>query len=290
MKKRINKVILKISFCFAMLISCISFMICKAYAWHEENGTLKSDNILTFENGTYNGLGVTYQCRNNKIYLSGTASSSGPLWVNVSIPSGSYVFQTFNDFTYSNDFKLTLRNGYSRIIASCNYQTLNNQDIFTTTYDIDILAISVISGVNYNNVVLTPTLTQGSTPLTSYEEYGKTYYDYDIVEKASLMSYGCYKYASSIKVYYNNGTTTNLYKEFTNITDFTLENYVRFTNNILYIDDYKLIFTLLGGNSNWKYTIDISFSSSQVKTSDFQEWYIYADSSTTISSFTSGVS
>ena len=108
MKKRINKVILKISLCCAMLISCISFMVCKTYAWHEENGTLKSDNILTFENGTYNGLGVTYQCRDNKIYLSGTASSSGPLWVSVSISSGSYVFQTFNDFTYSNNSRITI--------------------------------------------------------------------------------------------------------------------------------------------------------------------------------------
>lgn len=156
------------------------FMSFNVNAWSEnDDGNLVSDNILTFDDGSYNGLGVNYVCVDNKITLNGTATSSGPLWVNISIPSGSYVFQTFNDFTYNDGFRLTLRSGYGTIKSSCSYNVQNSYSVFTSDTTIDILAISVVSGVSYNNVVLTPSLVVGSTPLNDYEPYGAIYYSQD---------------------------------------------------------------------------------------------------------------
>ena len=295
MKKRINKVILKFSLCCAMLISCISFMVCKTYAWHENSsGNLVSDNIYSIGSYSSSINGVSMNVNNQTLILNGTSSNGS--WNNrtdltITLNAGTYTMQWFTDYIGNNiGFGLRSSNTGLTELYQLNTQryrtfTINEQTTFTT------VIWWQTSNMSFDNVKVSCMVYEGNYKnYTMFEPYGKTYYNYDVVEKASLMSYGCFKYASSIKVYYNNGTTTNLYKEFSNITDFTLENYVRFTNNILYIDDYKLIFTLLGGNSNWKYTIDISFSSGQVKISDFQEWYIYADSSTTITSFTSGVS
>ena len=272
MKNKRNKILIFLSILFVL---AMSFVI-PTYAWSvDSNGNLQSQNILSFDDGSYNGLGVTYQCSDNKIYLSGTATSSGPLWVNVSISSGSYVFQTFNDFTYNNDFRLTLRNGYSRILASCDYRSLNNQSIFTTTYDIDILAISVVSGVNYNGVVLTPSLVVGSTPLTSYETYGAIMYSESNMNKLVQANYGSFAFANSISIYYNDGTYDHLYKTYSSCYEISLETWCKFINGSIQIDDYGFIFVTCGGDSNWNYVLRVHYPSGSVKISNYNIWYLY---------------
>lgn len=197
MKKKSYKIVIFFTLLFVLMMS----FVIPIFAYHEDsNGNLISDNILTFSDSTSTGLGVTYQCQDNKIYLSGTASSTGPLWVNINIEPGTYTFQLFNNFTYNDGFRLTLRNGYDRILTSCSYDTLNNYSTFTTTYTATILAITVVSGVNYDNVVLTPSLVVGSTPLSNYESYGSIYYSQNNYDNAYYRNYGLFGYCSQITV------------------------------------------------------------------------------------------
>lgn len=292
--KKIIKQNLRFYSKFALLIGALIAFICSfgvsSYAWHEDtNGNLASDNLIdnstsVFEMGavSYN-IGRTYE--QNKVSINTRIRT-----INLIDVDSTKTYSLSVPSPY-----LVIAQGYENGLNVSATGTQFNQALssltFTGVSQVSII-VRKIDNSSFSNVTAITSIdlmfNEGNPK--SYEEYGMTYYNYDVVEKASNMSYGCFKYASSIKIYYDNGTITNLYKEFSNITDFTLEKYVRFTNNTLYIDDYKLIFTLLNGNSSWKYAVDVTFPMGKVKVGDFQEWYIYADSATNIDSFTSGVS
>lgn len=160
------------------------------YAYSEDgNGNLVSDNILKINDTSYTSYGVNFVCSDNKITLNGTADRTGPVWFTINIPSGTYTLQDFNDFTYNDGFRITIRQGYSNDKVSMYYDTTNTYATFTSDVAMDILSITIVEGVNYNNVTLTPTLTKGSIPLKSYEPYGATYYKDRYITDASVMDY-----------------------------------------------------------------------------------------------------
>lgn len=165
----------------ALLIGAFIVFICSfgvsTFAYHEDsNGNLVSDNIFKINDDTFTNSGVNFSCYDNKITLNGTASSSAPVWFTINIPSGTYTIQDFNDFTYNDGFRITLRHGHNNDLVSLYYTTINTYATFTSDVAMDILSISIVNGVTYNNVVLTPTLVSGSIPLKDYEPYGEIYY------------------------------------------------------------------------------------------------------------------
>ena len=279
MAKKIIKQNLRFYSKFLLLIGALIAFVCSfgvsSYAWHEDtNGNLVSDNILKIEDQTNTSLGVSFVCSNNQITFNGTATTSGPVWFNINIPRGTYTLQDYNNFTYNDGFRISLRTGYGSIRASLFYNTINDTTTFTSSTDMNILAVSVMQGVTYNNVVLKPTLVAGSTPLTSYEPYGATYYSESNMDKITHVNFGSFAFCDSIKVrYYNpNDLIWHDYKTFNNVYEFVQEKYVTFRNQSLIIDDFKLIFVELGGISDWRYQIYVHFPSNAIRVENYNVW------------------
>ena len=287
-KKKMNYLKGFILYVLLCIFAFMPFMSFNTYAWSmDSNGNLVSDNILKIEDQTNISLGVSFVCSNNRITLNGTATTTGPVWFNINIPSGTYTLQDYNNFTYNDGFRISLRTGYGSLRGSLLYNTINDTTTFTSATDMNILAVSVVQDVTYNNVVLTPTLVVGSTPLISYEPYGAIYYSENNMDKITHTNFGAFAYCDLIQVrYYNsNNLTWYDYKTFNNVYDFVQEKYVSFKNQSLTITDYTLIFLELGGDSSWRYQIYVHFPSNAIKISDYNVWIFTGSNNVDLDSY-----
>lgn len=288
MKKRINKIALKLALCCAILISCISLMMCKTYAWYtDSNGNLVSDNLLDnntslFEQGAIsNQPGVSYNVNkvslNTRLRIRNLISLDSSTTYTISVASGfDCNVQAYNS------------NGYQSNETSSPFNTWAQNWTFTG-YEKYAFAFrkndnSTISLSDLSNIKIM--LCEGSS-VKPYEPYG-IYYSESNMDKITHVNFGAFAFCDLIKVrYYNpNNLTWYDYKSFNNVYDFVQEKYVSFRNQSLTITDYTLIFVELGGDSNWRYQIYVHFPSNAIRINDYNVWAFTGANNVDLDSYT----
>ena len=271
-----NKILLLFSFLFIL----ISTLTISSFAYHDDdNGNLVSDNLYNIGSYTGSSSGVSMNVSNQTLTLNG--KSSGGIWNNrpelsITLEAGTYTMQWFTNYT-SNNIGFGLRNSSSGL--SELYQ-LNTQRYRTFTINESTTFTTVIwvgsSGLTFDNVKISCMVYSGNyKAFTTFEPYGQVFYSHDTLNKISRYNYGPFSYATNIQLTYNNGSSSFVYKNYSNIYDLTLETFIGFSNQCIVVDDYKFIFSNLGGNANWTYTFNFTFVNNSIKVSDFNEWYFY---------------
>lgn len=263
-----NKILILLSFVFLF----ISSFAISTFAYHEDsNGNLVSDNVFNYKNiisSKFTDLG------NNSFKLNW-----GGVSTILTLPYSSFESNTQYSFT------LTSLNGakYWAYNLSWNYSD-NTSERFTNNQGVDYGTYSYTSAVNKTVVSITwiinfeadfKDLMINIGEPKEFEPYESIYYGTNTLNRLSRNIYGPYAYVTNIDLLYNNGSSSSLYKSYSNIYDLSLESFVKFRNQCIEIDDYKFIFTTLGGNSTWKFTLNFTFANSSLRVSDFNEWYFY---------------
>lgn len=276
-----NKILILFSFLFIL----IGTFTISSFAYHEDdNGNLVSDNLINnspsvFESGTlstqvgtsFNNSKVSNNARfrTKKLFnldSSLTYSISVPLpYQVVVLPYENDILQTYDGTQFNSALSSLSFSGVKQVAFILKK---SDNSVFSSINDISNIDLMF----NEGNV-------------KSFEPYGQTFYSHDTLNKISRYNYGPYSYATNIKLTYNNGSSSFVYKNYSNIYDLTLEPFIGFGNQCIVVNDYKFIFAILGGNANWTYTLNFTFANNSIKVSDFNEWYFYGPVSY---SFTSG--
>lgn len=166
------------------IMSCIVGVECcktYAYTYNEETETYDSDNLVYFNNETYNTRGIDISVFNNTIHIEGTCNQTFEFWrilPSVINTDGGYYTMYFNPMTLDNNgafpsFALNkARYDYSNYIKVSGAQTTS--DLYNTkalNFELTYYYFVCYTGTYYNctfNVMLT----KGNTPM-KYEPYGQ---------------------------------------------------------------------------------------------------------------------